>query len=106
MRASSVVKRRSTSGTGELEGEVKVELNTRGLPQAGIKHINHFHVGGRAAPATIPLETIVAKGDGTGSAITTLEDVTLNQLFDPKKKRFVPRAKKDKARPQSSLALM
>jgi hypothetical protein len=76
---------------------VRVELNMRGLPKAGIEHINHFHAGGsctadragNVAPATIPLETIVAKEDGTGSGTTTLEDVTLDSLFDPDKKRYI-----------------
>ena len=76
---------------------VKVELNMRGLPEAGIEHINHVHSGGtctadragNVAPATIPLKTIVAKEDGTGSATTTLEDVTLDSLFDPDKKRYI-----------------
>jgi Cu/Zn superoxide dismutase len=83
------------SGTATLTeagGGVKVELNMKGLPEAGIEHINHFHTGGtcaddragRPAPATIPLNTIVASDDGTGSATTTLEDVTLDKLFDPK----------------------
>ena len=88
------------SGTATITdaGEgVRVELNMRGLPKAGIKHINHFHAGGtcaadragNVAPATIPLKTIVAKGDGTGSATTTLEDVTLDELFDPDKRRYL-----------------
>lgn len=88
------------SGTAILTGTedgVRVELNMRGLPEAGIEHINHFHAGGtcaddragRPAPATIPLETIVAKEDGTGSGTTTLEDVTLNGLFDPNKRRYI-----------------
>jgi Cu/Zn superoxide dismutase len=88
------------SGTATLTdvGEgVKVELNMRGLPEAGIEHINHFHAGGsctadragNVAPATIPLKTIVAKEDGTGSGTTTLKDVTLDQLFDPGKERYI-----------------
>jgi Cu/Zn superoxide dismutase len=88
------------SGTAtitDVGGGVKVELNMRGLPKAGIKHINHFHSGGsctadragNVAPATIPLETIVANEDGTGSGTTTLEDVTLNSLFDSDKKRYI-----------------
>jgi hypothetical protein len=88
------------SGTATIteEGEgVRVELNMRGLPEAGIEHINHFHAGGscaadragNVAPATIPLKTIVAKEDGTGSAITNLKDVTLSELFEPNKKRYV-----------------
>jgi hypothetical protein len=74
-----------------------VRLNMRGLPKAGIKHINHFHAGGsctadragNVAPATIPLKTIVARDDGTGSGTTTLEDVTVDQLFDSDKKRYL-----------------
>jgi Cu/Zn superoxide dismutase len=88
------------SGTATLTdagGGVRVELNMSGLPKAGIKHINHIHAGatctddraGRPAPATIPLKTIVARDDGTGSATTTLEDVTLSQVFDPDKKRYI-----------------
>ena len=76
---------------------VEVELNMRGLPEAGIEHINHFHAGGsctadragNVAPATIPLKTIVAKEDGTGSGTTTLEDATLDSLFDPGKDRYI-----------------
>jgi hypothetical protein len=88
------------SGTATLTdvGEgVRVELNMRGLPEAGIEHINHFHAGGtctadragNVAPATIPLKTIVAKEDGTGSGTTTLEDATLDSLFDPGKDRYI-----------------
>jgi Cu/Zn superoxide dismutase len=88
------------SGTATLtgvEGGVRVELDMRGLPEAGIEHINHFHAGGtctadragNVAPATIPLKNIVAKEDGTGSGTTTLKDVTLDQLFDPAKERYI-----------------
>jgi hypothetical protein len=88
------------SGTAtitEAEDGIRVELNMRGLPKAGIEHINHFHSGGtctadragNVAPATIPLKTIVAKEDGTGSGTTTLKDVTLNSLFDPDKERYL-----------------
>ena len=88
------------SGTATLtdvEGGVRVELNMRGLPKAGIEHINHFHTGGtctadragNVAPATIPLKTVVAKEDGTSSGATTLEDATLDSLFDPGKDRYI-----------------
>ena len=89
------------SGTATITdvggGGVEVELNMRGLPEAGVEHINHVHSGGtctadragNVAPATIPLKTVVAKEDGTGSATTTLEDVTLDSLFDSDKKRYV-----------------
>ncbi len=88
------------SGTAtltEVGQGVRVELNMRGLPEAGIEHINHFHAGGtctadragNVAPATIPLKTVVAKEDGTGSGTTTLEDATLGTLFDPGKDRYI-----------------
>jgi hypothetical protein len=88
------------SGTATLEdveGGVEVAVEMRGLPEPGIKHINHIHAGGtcaddragRTAPVTIPLETITAQGDGTGSATTTIEDVSVAQLFGEDKERFV-----------------
>ena len=89
------------SGTATITdvggGGVEVELNMRGLPEAGVEHINHVHSGGtctadragNVAPATIPLKTVVAKEDGTGSGTTALEDVTLDSLFDSDKKRYV-----------------
>jgi hypothetical protein len=86
-----------TATLTDAGGGVEVELNMRGLPEAGIEHINHFHTGGtctadragNVAPATIPLKTVVAKEDGTGSATTTLEDATLDSLFDPGKDRYI-----------------
>ena len=88
------------SGTATLEdvkGGVEVTLVMRDLPEAGIKHINHIHAGGtcaddragRTAPVTIPLETITAQDDGTGSATTTIEDVSAAQLFGEDKERFI-----------------
>jgi hypothetical protein len=88
------------SGTAILKdvaGGVEVKLNMRGLPEAGVKHINHIHGGGtcaddragRTAPVTIPLNPVVATEDGTGSATTTIEDVTVAQLFEPDKERFI-----------------
>jgi Cu/Zn superoxide dismutase len=88
------------SGTAILsnvEDGVQVNLNVQGLPEAGVKHINHFHGGGTCAdvqagsmaPVTIPLNTIVAKEDGTGSATTTIEDVTLDKLLGKDQHRFI-----------------
>src|ERR687896_344939 len=88
------------SGTATFEdvkGGVEVTLEMRDLPQPGIKHINHIHAGGtcaddragRTAPVTIPLKTIAAREDGTGSATTTIEDVTVAQLFGEDKERFI-----------------
>jgi Cu/Zn superoxide dismutase len=88
------------SGTATLtdtEDGVKVELSVQGLPEPGVEHINHFHGGGTCAdvaagnmaPVTIPLNTVVAKKDGTGSATTTLKDVTLDQLLGKDQHRFI-----------------
>jgi len=88
------------SGTATLEdvkSGVKVTLEMQNLPEAGIKHINHIHAGGtcaddragRTAPVTIPLKTITAQKDGTGSATTTIEDVSVAQLFGEDKERFI-----------------
>ena len=88
------------SGTATLErvqGGVEVTLKMQGLPQPGVKHINHIHAGGtcaddragRTAPVTIPLKTVVARQDGTGSATTTLEGVSVAQLFGEDKERFI-----------------
>jgi Cu/Zn superoxide dismutase len=88
------------SGSATLEdvkGGVKVTLKMQNLPQAGIKHINHIHAGGtcaddragRTAPVTIPLKTITAQKDGTGSATTTIKDVSVAQLFGEDKERFI-----------------
>jgi hypothetical protein len=88
------------SGTATLEdveGGVEVTLEMRNLPEAGIKHINHIHAGGtcaddragRTAPVTIPLEAITAQNDGMGSATTTIEDVSVAQLFGEDKERFI-----------------
>src|SRR5215208_5708634 len=88
------------SGTATLKdvkGGVKVTLQMQNLPEAGIKHINHIHAGGtcaddragRTAPVTIPLKTITAQKDGTGSATTTIKDVSVAQLFGEDKERFI-----------------
>ena len=81
----------------DVEGGVEVTLEMQNLPEAGIKHINHIHAGGtcaddragRTAPVTIPLETITAQNDGTGSATTTIEGVSVAQLFGEDRERFV-----------------
>src|SRR5215203_7208828 len=88
------------SGTAtlkEVEGGVKVELSMEGLPEKGVEHINHIHGGGtcaddragRTAPVTIPLNTVVAEADGTGSATTTVEDVSLKKLLGDDQHRFI-----------------
>jgi hypothetical protein len=88
------------SGTATLKdvkGGVEVTLEMRDLPKPGIKHINHIHAGGtcaddrdgRTAPVTIPLQTITAQEDGTGSATTTLKDVSVAKLFGEDKERFI-----------------
>jgi Cu/Zn superoxide dismutase len=81
----------------DVEDGVKVELHMQGLSKAGVKHINHIHGGGtcaddrngRTAPVTIPLNTVVANDDGTGSATTTIKDVTLEKLLGDDQHRFI-----------------
>jgi Cu/Zn superoxide dismutase len=88
---------RGTATLEDVEGGVEVTLEMRGLPEAGIEHINHIHAGGtcaddragRTAPVTIPLKTVTAQQDGTGSATTTIEDVSVARLFDEEEERFV-----------------
>jgi Cu/Zn superoxide dismutase len=88
------------SGTATLRdvgSGVEVSLEMQGLPEPGVKHINHIHAGGtcaddragNTAPVTIPLKTVVAQDDGTGSATTTIEDVTTAQLFGEDKERYI-----------------
>src|SRR5919199_1113654 len=88
------------SGTATLknvQGGVKVTLHMKGFSETGIEHINHFHGGGTCAdveagnmaPVTIPLNPVVAKEDGTGSATTTIKDVTLDKLQGKDQKRFI-----------------
>lgn len=87
-RASGVS---GTANLQDVQGGVEVTLNMQGLPEAGIEHINHVHGGGTCgddraenpAPVTLPLTTITAEANGTGSATTTLEDVTVGGLQDP-----------------------
>src|SRR4028119_469153 len=86
-----------TATLGDADGGVEVALYMRGLPEAGVEHINHFHGGGGCAdyeaeeniPVTIPLTTVVANQDGTGSATTTLPDLTLDQLLDQSQERII-----------------
>ena len=86
-----------TATLADVEGGVRVALSMRGLPEAGVEHINHIHGGGtcaqdragKTAPVTIPLNTITAREDGTGSAITTIEGVTVGGLFGEEKERFI-----------------
>jgi len=86
-----------TATLADVQGGVQVELNMQGLPEEGVEHINHVHGGGSCeadrtgnpAPVTIPLETITANADGTGSATTTIEDITLAELFDEDKDRYL-----------------
>jgi Cu/Zn superoxide dismutase len=88
------------SGTATLKdvnGGMEVALNVQGLPDPGVKHINHIHAGGTCAdvqagrmpPVTIPLKTIVTQQDGTGSATTFVRGVSLDQIFSKYKKRLI-----------------
>ena len=90
----------AVSGTAiltDVEDGVEVELSMEGLPEEGVKHINHFHGGGtcaddregKTAPVTIPLEPVIANTDGTGSATSTVKDVTLDKLLGDDQERFI-----------------
>jgi hypothetical protein len=87
-------------GSATLKGVargVKVTLQMRNLPEPGVKHINHIHAGGtcaddragRTAPVTIPLKTITAQKDGTGSVTTIIKDISVAQLFGEDRERFI-----------------
>ena len=99
-RAPLMMKNSGVTGEATLtdvNGGVKVKLNVQHLHVSGVEHINHFHGGGTCAdvaagnmaPVTIPLKTIVAKEDGTGSATSTIKDVTLKQLLGDDEHRFI-----------------
>src|ERR687892_1286759 len=80
-----------------VAGGVKVTLQMRNLPEPGVKHINHIHAGGtcaddragRTAPVTIPLKTITAQKDGTGSVTTIIKDISVAKLFRENRERFI-----------------
>jgi Cu/Zn superoxide dismutase len=86
-----------TATLTDVEDGVKVGLNMKGLPQEGVEHINHIHGGGtcaddragQTAPVTIPLNTVVANADGSGSATTTIKDVSLDKLLGDDQHRFI-----------------
>jgi Cu/Zn superoxide dismutase len=81
----------------DVDGGMEVTLNVQGLPKPGVEHINHIHAGGTCAdveagripPVTIPLKTITAQKDGSGSATTFVRDVSLGQIFGKYKKRLI-----------------
>ena len=105
-----------TATLADVEGGVKVQLSMKGLPEAGVKHINHIHGGGtcaddragRTAPVTIPLNAVVAREDGTGSATTTIEGVTRGRVVRSKIRSAsyscTPRPKKDRVSLRASPA--
>ena len=86
-----------TANLTDVKDGVKVELSMEGLPEEGVKHINHFHGGGtcaedregNTAPVTIPLNPVVANADGSGSATSTVKDVTLDKLLGDDQHRFI-----------------
>lgn len=87
------------SGTATLtdvSGGVEVQLDLEGLPENGVEHIAHIHEGascaddraGNGAPVKYPLESVVAEGD-TGSSTSTVEGVTVAELFDGSAERYL-----------------
>ncbi len=90
----------AVSGTATLEdveGGVEVTLYMRNLPKPGAKYINHIHVGGtcaddragKTAPPKFPLKPLVAKQDGTGSATTKIEGISVATLFGEDEERNI-----------------
>ena len=81
----------------DVDGGMEVTLSAQGLPEPDVKHINHIHAGGNCAdveagripPVTIPLKSIVAQQDGTGSATTSVRGVSLDEIFSQYKKRLI-----------------
>jgi hypothetical protein len=86
-----------TANLTDVDGGMEVTLSVQGLPEPGVRHINHIHAGGtcsdvqagRVPPVTIPLKTIVPQRDGTGSAITFVRGVSLDKIFNQYKKRLI-----------------
>lgn len=80
------------SGTAtfvETSSGVEVRLDMRNLTdQPGTAYPAHIHEGGtcaderagNSAPIEVPLNPVVAEGDGTASSTTVIEDVTLEEL--------------------------
>ena len=81
----------------DVSGGMDVTLEVHGLPEPGVKHIDHIHAGGTCAdvqggrmpPVTIPLKTVVARQDGSGSATTFVRGVSLEQTLSRYKKRLI-----------------
>ena len=55
--------------------------------EEGISYAGGTCSDGEDVPVTIPLDPITASEDATGSATTTIEDVTIGQLFDRRQDR-------------------
>jgi hypothetical protein len=76
---------------------VEVKLNIQGAPEGGVEHLAHIHEGAtcaddrndRGGPVEFPLESVQTTDDGTGSSTTVLEGITVDQLFDSSKERYV-----------------
>jgi hypothetical protein len=88
------------SGTATFQdtgGGVEVKLNLQGAPEGGVEHLAHIHEGAtceddrndRGGPVEFPLESVQTTDDGTGSSTIILEGVTVAQLFDGSKERYV-----------------
>ena len=88
------------SGTATLkdvEGGVEVAVDVEGLPEGGGEYVHHVHEGatceedkvGDGGPIEFPLDEIAAGDDGTGSATSVVEGLTLSELLDGGKERFV-----------------
>lgn len=88
------------SGTATLtdvEGGVEVSVDLQGMPEAGVEHIGHIHEGatcaddraGNGAGAEYPLQSVTVGEDGTGSAVSMVEGVTVQELASADAERYV-----------------
>ena len=87
------------SGTATLkdaEGGVEVTVNVEGLEGRG-EYVHHIHEGAtceedkvdKGGPVEFPLEEVVANDDGIASATSLVKDITLAQLLDGGKERYI-----------------
>ena len=87
------------SGTAtltETEGGVEVTVNVEGL-EVGREYVHHIHEGAtcegdkvdKGGPVEFPLNPVTANDRGTASMTSSVENVTLAQLLDVDKERYI-----------------
>jgi hypothetical protein len=81
----------------DMGADVEVTVNVEGLPQGGGEYVHHIHEGAtcegdkvdQGGPVEFPLNKVVADDDGTASATSIVKDITLIQLLDGGKERYI-----------------